>query len=31
VAMSLLSFSFIVIYAAIGGIIYVFTLHHRRV
>lgn len=30
-AMSLLGFSFIVIYAAIGGLIYVFTLHHRRV
>ena len=30
-AMSLLSFSFIVFYAAIGGIIYVLTVHHRRV
>lgn len=31
VAMSLLSFSFIVFYAAIGGLIYVLTLRHRRV
>jgi len=30
-AMSLLSFSFIVIYGAIGGLLYVFTVHHRRV
>ncbi|TAM41267.1 flippase-like domain-containing protein [bacterium] len=30
VAMSLLSFSFIVIYGAIGGLIYVLTVHHRR-
>jgi uncharacterized membrane protein YbhN (UPF0104 family) len=30
VAMSLLSFSFVVIYAAIGGLIYVFTVHRRR-
>ena len=30
VAMSLLSFSFILIYGAIGGLIYVLTLHHRR-
>ncbi|MDD5692080.1 MAG: lysylphosphatidylglycerol synthase transmembrane domain-containing protein [Candidatus Omnitrophica bacterium] len=29
-AMSLLSFSFIVIYGAIGGLIYVLTIHHRR-
>jgi len=29
-AMSLLSFSFIVFYAAIGGLIYVLTVHHRR-
>lgn len=28
-AMSLLSFSFIVIYGAIGGIIYILTVHHR--
>jgi len=31
VAMSLLSFSFIVLYGAIGGLIYVLTVHHRRV
>ena len=30
-AMSLLSFSFIVFYGAIGGVIYVFTVHHRRI
>jgi hypothetical protein len=30
-AMSLLGFFFIAVYAVIGGIIYVFTLHHRRV
>ncbi|MDD5059992.1 MAG: lysylphosphatidylglycerol synthase transmembrane domain-containing protein [Candidatus Omnitrophica bacterium] len=30
IAMSLLSFSFVVLYAAIGGLIYVFTIHHRR-
>jgi len=30
VAMSLLSFSCIVLYAAIGGLIYVLTVHHRR-
>jgi uncharacterized protein (TIRG00374 family) len=30
-AMSLLSFSFILIYGVIGGLIYVSTLHHRRV
>jgi len=30
VAMSLLSFSFIVVYGAIGGLIYVLTVHHRR-
>ncbi len=29
-AMSLLSFSFVVFYAAIGGIIYVLTVRHRR-
>ena len=29
-AMSLLSFSFVVIYGAIGGLIYVLTVHHRR-
>lgn len=28
--MSLLSFSFIVFYGAIGGVIYVLTVHHRR-
>jgi hypothetical protein len=28
-AMSLLSFSFIVFYGAIGGLIYVLTVHHR--
>ena len=30
IAMSLLSFFFIVIYGALGGIIYVLTVHHRR-
>ncbi len=30
-AMSLLSFSFVVVYGAIGGLIYVLTVHHRRV
>jgi uncharacterized protein (TIRG00374 family) len=30
-AMSLLSFSFIVFYGAIGGVIYVLTVHHRRI
>ncbi|MDD5408886.1 MAG: lysylphosphatidylglycerol synthase transmembrane domain-containing protein [Candidatus Omnitrophica bacterium] len=30
-AMSLLSFSSMVFYSAIGGVIYVFTVHHRRV
>jgi hypothetical protein len=30
-AMSVLSFSFTVAYAAVGGIVYVFTLHHRRI
>ena len=30
IAMSLLSFAFIVIYGALGGLIYVFTVHHRR-
>ena len=29
-AMSLLSFSFVVLYGAIGGLIYVLTVHHRR-
>jgi uncharacterized protein (TIRG00374 family) len=29
-AMSLLDFFFIVIFAGIGGLIYVFTIHHRR-
>ncbi|MFA5093504.1 MAG: lysylphosphatidylglycerol synthase transmembrane domain-containing protein [Candidatus Omnitrophota bacterium] len=29
-AMSLLSFSFVIFYAAIGGLIYVLTVHHRR-
>lgn len=29
-AMSLLSFSFVVFYAAIGGLVYVLTVHHRR-
>jgi len=29
-AMSLLNFFFIVLYAAIGGIIYALTVHHRR-
>ncbi len=29
-AMSLLSFSFVVFYAAIGGLIYVLTVHYRR-
>ncbi|MDD5595011.1 MAG: lysylphosphatidylglycerol synthase transmembrane domain-containing protein [Candidatus Omnitrophica bacterium] len=30
-AMSLISFSFIVFYGAIGGLIYVFTVRHRRI
>jgi len=30
VALSLLGFGFIIIYAAIGGFIYVLTVHHRR-
>ncbi len=30
VTMSLLSFSFVVTYAAIGGLVYVLTVHHRR-
>lgn len=30
-AMSLLNFSFIIVYASIGGLIYVLTVHHRRV
>jgi len=29
-AMSLLNFSFIIIFGALGGLIYVFTVHHRR-
>lgn len=29
-AMSLLSFSFMLIYGALGGLIYVLTIHHRR-
>jgi len=29
-AMSLLSFSFVLFYGAIGGLIYVLTIHHRR-
>jgi glycosyltransferase 2 family protein len=29
-AMSSLSFSFLIVYSLIGGLIYVFTLHHRR-
>ncbi len=29
-AMSLISFLFIVLYSSIGGIMYVFTIHHRR-
>jgi glycosyltransferase 2 family protein len=29
-AMSLLSFSFTVIFGAMGGVIYVLTVHHRR-
>ena len=29
-AMSLLSFSFVLFYGAIGGLIYVLTVHHRR-
>jgi hypothetical protein len=31
IAMSLLSFAFIVIYGALGGLIYVLTVHNRRV
>ena len=31
IAVSLLSFSFIVIYGELGGLIYVLTVHHRRV
>jgi hypothetical protein len=31
VAMSLLSFTFIFIYGILGGIVYVFTVHHRRI
>lgn len=30
-AMSLINFSFILVYASIGGLIYVLTVHHRRV
>ena len=30
-AMSLINFSFILIYGILGGIIYVLTLHHRRI
>lgn len=30
-AMSLLNFSFIIVYGAIGGLIYVFTVRHRRI
>jgi len=30
-AMSLLSFSFVVFYGAIGGLVYVLTVHHRRI
>jgi len=30
-AMSLLSFSFIIFYGVLGGLIYVFTVHHRRI
>jgi len=30
-AMSLLNFSFILIYGSIGGLIYVLTVHHRRI
>lgn len=30
-AMSLLSFFFILIYGILGGLIYVFTVHHRRI
>jgi hypothetical protein len=29
--MSLLSFFFVLVYSAIGGLIYVFTVHHRRI
>ena len=31
IAMSLLSFAFIVLYGALGGLIYVLTVHYRRV
>ena len=31
VTMSILNFAFMVIYAAIGGLIYAFTVHHRRI
>ncbi len=30
-AMSLLNFSFLLIYGSLGGLIYVFTVHHRRI
>ncbi len=30
-AMSLLNFFFIVLYACLGGLLYVFTVHHRRI
>lgn len=30
-AMSLINFSFILVYASIGGLIYVLTVHHRRI
>jgi hypothetical protein len=30
IAMSLLSFAFVIIYGALGGLIYVFTLSYRR-
>lgn len=30
-AMSLINFSFILVYAAVGGLIYVLTVHHRRI
>jgi hypothetical protein len=31
VAMSLLNFLFILVYGAIGGLVYVLTIHHRRI
>jgi hypothetical protein len=30
-AMSLISFFFLLVYGAIGGLIYVLTVHHRRI